>query len=62
MEISENYMPVGLMGGGVDRGIGDVEGFMGKLQENLMQKMEFNWRIIHAIGETITERDFLYNM
>ena len=39
-----------------------VELVVNKMQEQLMQKMEFNWRIIHAIGETMTERDFFYDM
>ena len=45
----------------IDEDLEVIELVVTNMQKQLMQKMEFNWRIIHAIGETMTERDFYYN-
>lgn len=36
--------------------------YLDKAKKEVMAEMEFNWKIMHAIHETIVERNFLYGI
>jgi len=36
--------------------------FLDKVKKEVMTEMEFNWKIMHAIRETMSERNFLYDI